>query len=55
MIPFPIPAMGFVSTFGSLVENTRAPKGDMQSGSDARIPKGDMQSGSDVRKTREII
>lgn len=55
MIPFPMVTLGFVSTAGSIVQNTRVPAGDMQSGSDKRIPAGDMQSGTDERKTQETI
>lgn len=52
---FPTPMLGFISTSGSVVLNDRAPRGDMQSGSDKRKLAGDMQSGSDVRNTRETL
>jgi hypothetical protein len=55
VIPFPIPLLGFVSTSGSVVQNTRVPAGDMQSGTDRRILAGDMQSGTDARKTQETL
>jgi hypothetical protein len=38
---------------GVVVEYTRVPAGDMQSGSDRRLTAGDMQSGTDVRKAQE--
>lgn len=56
MIPvFPHAMVGRAAIDGTIVLNTRAPKGDMQSGGDRRILAGDMQSGGDVRKTRETI
>jgi hypothetical protein len=55
MLPFPSPVVGRADTTGSIVLNNRAPRGDMQSGTDRRIPAGDMNSGTDVRKTRETI
>jgi hypothetical protein len=50
-----MPAMGRADATGSIVLNARAPKGDMQSGTDRRKLAGDMQSGTDVRKTRETL
>lgn len=56
MIPvFTHPLVGRADLAGALVDNTRVPKGDMQSGGDRRILAGDMQSGSDARKTRETL
>lgn len=55
MIPFAHSSFGNINTSGTVVLNTRIPRGDMQGGTDRRKLAGDMQSGSDVRKTRETL
>jgi hypothetical protein len=55
VISFAHKSFGNISTAGSVVLNTRAPRGDMQSGTDRRILAGDMQSGTDARKTQETL
>jgi hypothetical protein len=46
----------FYSVAGAtVIDGTRVPSGDMQSGTDRRILAGDMQSGTDARITRDVI